>query len=116
MRRDSLSWSRRWPRLLETVDHRGRTPGSRSPAKDQRATLERLIRRLGLAGRAMLLGHRSDVPALLAAADLFVLPSLSEGSPNALLEALQAGVPVVASMSRGSARSWTTDNRRCWCR
>ena len=67
----------------------------------ERAALERRIRRLGLDGRAILLGHRADVPDLLAAADLFVLPSLSEGSPNALLEALQAGVPVVASDIEG---------------
>jgi glycosyltransferase involved in cell wall biosynthesis len=63
----------------------------------ERPALSRSIRRLGLDGRVLLLGHRSDVPALLASADLFVLPSLSEGCPNALLEALQAGVPVVAS-------------------
>jgi glycosyltransferase involved in cell wall biosynthesis len=62
-----------------------------------RASLERSIRRLGLDGRAMLVGHRPDVSGLLAAADVFVLSSFSEGSPNAMLEALQAGVPIVAS-------------------
>jgi glycosyltransferase involved in cell wall biosynthesis len=66
-----------------------------------RASLERSIRRLGLDGRAQLIGHRSDVSSLLAAADLFVLPSFSEGSPNAMIEAMQAGVPVVASDIEG---------------
>jgi glycosyltransferase involved in cell wall biosynthesis len=52
---------------------------------------------LGLADRVHLLGLRSDIPALLAAADAFVLPSLSEGLPLALLEAMFAGCPIVAS-------------------
>jgi glycosyltransferase involved in cell wall biosynthesis len=47
--------------------------------------------------RVHLLGLRSDVPAVLAAADVFVLPSLSEGLPLALLEAMFAGRPIVAS-------------------
>lgn len=54
-------------------------------------------RDLGLANRVHLLGLRSDIPALLAAADAFVLPSLSEGLPLALLEAMFAGCPIVAS-------------------
>jgi len=51
----------------------------------------------GVASRVHLLGLRSDVPAVLAAADLFVLPSLSEGLPLALIEAMFAGLPIVAS-------------------
>ena len=51
----------------------------------------------GLQGRVHLLGLRTDIPALLAAADVFVLPSLSEGLPLALLEAMFAGCPIVAS-------------------
>jgi len=50
-----------------------------------------------LEGRVHLLGLRSDIPAILAAADIFVLPSLSEGLPLALLEAMFAGCPIVAS-------------------
>jgi glycosyltransferase involved in cell wall biosynthesis len=51
----------------------------------------------GLFGRVHLLGLRSDVPAVLQAADVFVLPSLSEGLPLALLEAMFAGRPIVAT-------------------
>jgi glycosyltransferase involved in cell wall biosynthesis len=47
--------------------------------------------------RVHLLGLRSDVPAILAAADVFVLPSLSEGLPLALLEAMFAACPIIAS-------------------
>jgi glycosyltransferase involved in cell wall biosynthesis len=50
-----------------------------------------------LGGRLHLLGLRSDIPSLLASADVFVLPSLSEGLPLSLLEAMLAGCPIVAS-------------------
>lgn len=51
----------------------------------------------GIADRVTLLGFRKDVPDVLAAADVFVMPSLSEGLPLALVEAMAAGLPVVVS-------------------
>lgn len=59
--------------------------------------LELLAGRLGIAERVRFLGGRKDVADLLPALDVFVLPSLWEGQPIALLEAMAAGVPVVAS-------------------
>ena len=49
----------------------------------------------------LLLGHRKDVPSLLAAADIFVLPSLIEGHPLALLESMAAGLPCIATRGLG---------------
>lgn len=59
--------------------------------------LERLIDREGLGGRVRLLGFRRDVPDLLAAADVFVFPSLFEGLGGSVIEAMAMGLPVVAS-------------------
>jgi glycosyltransferase involved in cell wall biosynthesis len=55
----------------------------------------------GLADRVHLLGYREDVPDILAAGDMFVMPSLSEGLPLALVEAMSASLPVIASQVGG---------------
>jgi glycosyltransferase involved in cell wall biosynthesis len=55
----------------------------------------------GVGGRVQFLGHCEDVPSLLARSDIFVLPSRSEALPNALIEAMAAGLPVVASRVGG---------------
>ncbi len=67
----------------------------------ERGRLEQLAADLGVAERVTFLGSRSDIPALLRASDLFVLPSRYEGFPLALLEAMAAEVPVVATRIGG---------------
>ncbi|MBI4169317.1 MAG: glycosyltransferase [Acidobacteria bacterium] len=68
-----------------------------------RGDLESEARRLGIADRVVFLGHRRDVPVVLAALDLFALPSLWEGLPQALLEAMALSLPVVAARATGVA-------------
>jgi glycosyltransferase involved in cell wall biosynthesis len=63
--------------------------------------LEQLARELGVRDRVIFAGRRHDVPNCLAASDLFVLPSLSEGTPLCILEAMRAGLPVVATAVGG---------------
>jgi glycosyltransferase involved in cell wall biosynthesis len=62
-----------------------------------RSRTEREIHRSALESRFLLLGERSDVPALLPAFDVFALSSLYEGLPCALVEAMTCGIPVVAT-------------------
>lgn len=66
-----------------------------------REVLEAQARRLGLEPHVEFLGHRDEIPSLLAATDLFVLPSRSEAFPNALLEAMAAGLPAIATAVGG---------------
>jgi len=66
-----------------------------------RDDLERQVERLGLRDHVMLLGKRSDVPKLLAASDIVVLPSLQDNLPFSIMEAQSLGKPVVASRVGG---------------
>ena len=67
-----------------------------------RADLERRVQRGGGGARVMLLGARADVPHLLPAFDVFALSSHWEGEPIALLEAMVAGLPCVATATEGA--------------
>jgi glycosyltransferase involved in cell wall biosynthesis len=81
---------------LATADPRLRLvmagrPGNASAAMDE------AVARSGVGDRIARLGHRDDVPRVIAAADLFVFPSLWEGLGGVLLEAMALGAPIIAS-------------------
>jgi glycosyltransferase involved in cell wall biosynthesis len=67
----------------------------------ERPRIEKETRRLGLIEQVLFLGQRSDVPRLLAMADFFLLTSISEGIPLTLIEAMNAGLPVVSTRVGG---------------
>ncbi len=67
-----------------------------------REELQQYARDVGMGERTLFLGHRNDVPELLAALDVLVLPSEYEGMPNCVLEAMAAGLPVVATAIPGT--------------
>lgn len=63
-----------------------------------------------LKNRVRLLGYRQDIPALLRAADIFVLASHREGMPRSIIEAMMCGLPVVATNIRGSREQVVPDD------
>ncbi len=83
--------------MTECPEARGLIVGGGS----QEGTLRRVADDLGLRDRVIFTSVRRDIPDLLAALDLFVLPSLWEGLPLALLEAMASGLPVVATRVGG---------------
>jgi len=72
-------------------------------ASDRGADMVAVLRAAGLGPRLRLLGYREDIAALLAAADIFTLPSRFEGLPMSVIEAMLAQLPVVATNVRGPA-------------
>jgi glycosyltransferase involved in cell wall biosynthesis len=92
--------------LLEAAHQLGgRFPGLRfiiAGDGPERRRLEEQARELGLGDRLIFLGDRTDISDVLAAMDVFAFPSLFEGLPNAILEAMAAGLPVVASDVAGN--------------
>jgi len=68
------------------------------PARDD---IEREIKELNIGDRVRVLGYRNDIPELLSRCSIFVLPSLFEGHPLSIMEAMAAGKPVIASDIRG---------------
>ena len=77
--------------------------------RDAVPDIEALIAERGWGDRVHLLGARDDVPDLLAGADVFCMPSLWEGLPLAVLEAMFAGLPVVASRTSGIPEALDSD-------
>lgn len=72
-----------------------------------RADLERLIRHHGVEDRVQLVGYCDDVLAFYRAVDVLAIPSLTEGTPYSLLEAMACGLPIVATSVGGMPRILT---------
>jgi len=92
-----------YPELLAAmrdVDAELWVAGERLPS-DHGEDMEPHFAGCGLGTRLRRLGYREDVPALLAAADIFVLPSHFEGLPMSVIEAMLSSLPVVATNIRG---------------
>jgi L-malate glycosyltransferase len=69
--------------------------------------LEQLSQQLGVADRVTFTGRRSDIPAVLGAADVAVMPSLNEALSNVVLESMAAAAPVVATCVGGTPEALT---------
>lgn len=78
-----------------------------------RGQVEELARDLGLAARVRFLGYRHDVPERLAAAQVFALITKWEGFPRSILEAMRAGLPVIAT-DVGGVRESVVDGLTGW--
>ena len=101
-----LVWHKGYPELAVAMQS---VPGAMLWVAGERLTSDRgpdmmaLLRDAGLGERLRLLGYRDDVPDLMAAADIFVLPSRFEGLPMSVIEAMLTGLPVVGTNVRGPA-------------
>jgi glycosyltransferase involved in cell wall biosynthesis len=67
----------------------------------EKVNLEKLAQELGVADRFHLMGYRTDMPEIMACADVFTMMSFREGMPRAILEAMDLGLPCVGSDTRG---------------
>jgi glycosyltransferase involved in cell wall biosynthesis len=69
---------------------------------EERAALEHMAGELGISSKVTFAGYREDIGSILNKLDIFVLPSLTESFPNALLEAMAHGVPSIATRVGGA--------------
>jgi glycosyltransferase involved in cell wall biosynthesis len=101
-----LVWHKGYPELAQAMatipDAALWVVGERLPS-DRGPDMHALLQAANLGDRLRMLGYRDDVPALMAAADIFTLPSRFEGLPMSVIEAMLTGLPVVAANVRGPA-------------
>ncbi len=76
----------------------------------ERESLQKLIQNLDLAKRVVLLGYQNNVLELMQVADIFILPSLKEAFGLVILEAMQSGLPVIASQVGGIPEIITSEH------
>ena len=102
-----LVWQKGLPDLLNAV----KIISCAYPGKDiryllvgdgpYRAKLEQQARELNITDKIVFAGFRKDISSMLSAIDIYVLPSLSEGQPIGIIEAMAAGKPIVATAIEG---------------
>lgn len=101
--KDSPTLARAFVRLLRMVPDGARrlrlVMVGDGPLKEQ---VRSVLEEAGAAGLAWLAGERDDVPRIMRGLDLFVLPSISEGVSNTVLEAMASGLPIVATNVGGN--------------
>jgi glycosyltransferase involved in cell wall biosynthesis len=97
-----LDWQKGLPYLLQAAAMVPEAIFLLAGDGPERAALETQAQALNLNDRVVFLGFRDDIPDLLAACDMFVLPSLVEGFPLAVMEAAAAGKPVIATAIGGT--------------
>ncbi len=98
--RATVPLAKRFPGLRLLIAG-GRAGGEDGGPDPDREALEALARSLGVGEEVVMLGHRSDVPNVLAALDVAVLSSDYEGSPLSVMEYMEAAKPVVATRVGG---------------
>lgn len=102
-----LGWKKGYPHAVRAASIvRKRVPGVRFDIVGDgamRGELEAQVRQAGLDDTVRFLGQRRDVADLMAGFDCYALSSVIEGMPNALLEAMASGLPVITTSAGGSA-------------
>lgn len=88
------------PAVLEMHPRTEFVLAGEGPLRDE---LERRVAQLGIGHAVTFLGKRTDIPDILRTCDLYVRPSLTEGLPLTVLEAMACGVPVIATPVGGTA-------------
>ncbi len=104
-----LVWQKGLPFFIQAIkqiiDNRWQTPGEVKflivGEGNERESLENMVRKLGIEKNVIFTGFRKDVKEILEALDILVLPSIREGQPIILLEAMAMGKPVVATDIEG---------------
>jgi glycosyltransferase involved in cell wall biosynthesis len=107
-----------WRKILDTIPERQTKPHLLLAGASQKsyAAVYQLANSLGLLGTVNFLGQVRDISGLLAASDIGVLTSTSEGLSNAIIEYMASGLPVVATDLPGNREALGNDQEQIFCK
>lgn len=116
--KDHPTLLRAWKRILETKIHKQTQPHLLLAGAPQQsyAAVYQLANSLGLLDSVIFLGQVNDVAGLLAASDIGVLTTAHEGLPNAVIEYMASGLPVVATDLPGNREALGDDPQQPFCK